>query len=254
METTKICTKCKVEKEFREFHKHKTAKYGLNLQCKSCKKESYEKNKENTLLKSKEYYKNNKDKIIEYSKKQYENNKDKILVNRKQNIDKEKKASYSKKYYKDNKEKLNIKSKNYYDDNRERMLTLSKEWYNNNKEEVAFKNAERLKEDTLFKLKGNIRNLIRSTFNRPNSDFRKRTKTEDILGCTVPEFIKHIQDLFSEGMTLENNGQCVECWHIDHKIPISSAKTEEDIIRLNHYTNLQPLWSRDNLSKGKKYE
>ena len=43
METTKICTKCKVEKEFREFHKHKTAKYGLNLQCKSCKKESYEK-------------------------------------------------------------------------------------------------------------------------------------------------------------------------------------------------------------------
>lgn len=36
--------------------------------------------------------------------------------------------------------------------------------------------------------------------------------------------------------------------------PISYAKTEEDVIKLNHYSNLQPLWRRDNLTKSKKYE
>lgn len=43
-------------------------------------------------------------------------------------------------------------------------------------------------------------------------------------------------------------------WHIDHKIPSSWAKNEEEIIKLNHYTNLQPLWAEDNLSKKNYYE
>lgn len=82
----------------------------------------------------------------------------------------------------------------------------------------------------------------------------KSDKTENILGCAIPEFIKHLQSLFTEGMTLDNHGNCEECWHIDHKIPLATAETEEDIIKLCHYTNLQPLWRNDNLSKGKKYE
>lgn len=250
--TTKLCKKCGVEKKFEEFHKHKKSKYGLSPQCKSCKKENYENNKESILLKSKEYYKNNKDRIGERNKKWYENNKDKVLANMKQDVHKERKTSYNKKYYEANKERLKITKKNYYDNNREKMLALSKDWYDSNKEKIALRNAKKLKEDVFFKLKCNIRTLIRSTFNRSGSNFRKNTKTENILGCTIPEFIEHIQSLFTEGMTLENNGQCVDCWHIDHIIPISSAKTEEEIIKLNHYTNLQPLWSRENMSKGNK--
>lgn len=50
-------------------------------------------------------------------------------------------------------------------------------------------------------------------------------------------------------MCLENHGK----WHLDHIIPLASANTEEDIIKLNHYTNFQPLWAKDNLSKGCKY-
>ena len=111
----------------------------------------------------------------------------------------------------------------------------------------------RINEDDIYKLKTRIRTLIRNSFRRAcEKSFKKPQKSEAILGCTMQEFIEHLQSLFTEGMTLENHGNCEECWHIDHKIPISSAKTEEEIIKLNHYTNLQPLWRGDNLSKSNK--
>ena len=50
-------------------------------------------------------------------------------------------------------------------------------------------------------------------------------------------------------MTWENYGD----WHLDHKIPISWATDESDIIRLNHYTNFQPMWAFDNQSKSNKF-
>jgi hypothetical protein len=49
-------------------------------------------------------------------------------------------------------------------------------------------------------------------------------------------------------MSWENHGE----WHIDHIVPLSSAITEEELRKLSHYTNLQPLWATDNLSKGSK--
>ena len=61
-----------------------------------------------------------------------------------------------------------------------------------------------------------------------------------------------IESKWLEGMSWDNH--TVNGWHIDHVIPLASAKTEEEIYKLNHYTNLQPLWWYDNLSKGKKYE
>mgnify|MGYP002132731409 FL=1 len=50
-------------------------------------------------------------------------------------------------------------------------------------------------------------------------------------------------------MTWDNYGD----WHIDHIIPLNSAQTEEDLYKLCHYSNLQPLWALDNLKKGSKY-
>jgi hypothetical protein len=54
--------------------------------------------------------------------------------------------------------------------------------------------------------------------------------------------------MFTEGMCWENQGE----WHLDHIIPISSAQTEEEIFKLNHYSNFQPLWAEDNIKKGNK--
>ena len=51
-------------------------------------------------------------------------------------------------------------------------------------------------------------------------------------------------------MTLENHGE----WHLDHKKPLALAKTEDDVMKLNHYSNFQPLWAIDNLRKSNKYE
>jgi hypothetical protein len=76
----------------------------------------------------------------------------------------------------------------------------------------------------------------------------KDNKTLDLVGCST-EFLKeHLQSQFKNGMSWDNYGS----WHIDHIIPLSSAKTTEEFNKLCHYSNLQPLWASENLSKGKK--
>ena len=56
-------------------------------------------------------------------------------------------------------------------------------------------------------------------------------------------------------MNWENwgHGKNNTTWHIDHIIPLSSAKTIEEVEKLNHYTNLRPMWGSDNIKKGKKW-
>jgi hypothetical protein len=80
--------------------------------------------------------------------------------------------------------------------------------------------------------------------------YSKKSKTEEILGCSYEDFILYLESKFESWMTWENrglyNGDFNYGWDIDHIIPLSSAETEEDIIRLNHYTNLQPLCSKVN--------
>ena len=75
-------------------------------------------------------------------------------------------------------------------------------------------------------------------------------KTIEILGCSYEDFRIYIESKFECWMTWENhgiyNGELNYGWDIDHIIPLSSVETEEDIIRLNHYTNLQPLCSYTN--------
>ena len=71
-----------------------------------------------------------------------------------------------------------------------------------------------------------------------------------MIGCS-PQFLKeHLEKQFKDGMNWENYG--LYGWHIDHIIPLSSAQNEDDIYKLCHYTNLQPLWAKDNLSKGNR--
>jgi hypothetical protein len=60
----------------------------------------------------------------------------------------------------------------------------------------------------------------------------------------------YMEKQFQPGMSFDNYG--FDGWHIDHIVPLATAKTEEQVAKLNHYTNLQPLWAKDNMSKGAK--
>lgn len=68
------------------------------------------------------------------------------------------------------------------------------------------------------------------------------------LGCSLDAARDHIESQFRPGMTWGNHGE----WHIDHIIPLASAKTESELFGLLHYTNLQPLWAKENLTKWAK--
>jgi len=105
---------------------------------------------------------------------------------------------------------------------------------------------ERMKIDNLFALKTKITKNIRKYIVKKG--FVKKAKTTDIIGCSYEEFYNHIESLFEPWMNWDNKGlyeggRFNYGWDIDHKIPLSSANTEEEVIKLNHYTNLQPLCS-----------
>jgi hypothetical protein len=116
----------------------------------------------------------------------------------------------------------------------------------------VFDNANALKRhkvktDPMYALIGRVRARLNEVF-RING-YTKRSKSQEIIGCSY-EFLRgYIESKFVDGMTWENRN----LWHIDHIIPLSSAKCEMDIIKLSHYTNLQPLWAEDNQRKGNKF-
>jgi hypothetical protein len=105
---------------------------------------------------------------------------------------------------------------------------------------------KKLSVDSLYRLKCKIRSMVLSAFRK--NGFTKKSKTQLILGCSFEELKIHIESQFNRGMNWDNHGE----WHIDHIMPLSMAKNEDEIIRLNHYKNLRPLWAKDNLQKGHK--
>jgi hypothetical protein len=107
----------------------------------------------------------------------------------------------------------------------------------------------RRKSDPLFKAarvardssKRAVRLITKKTAERVT-----KPRSFELLGTDVESFKAHIESQFAEGMSWENHGE----WHIDHIVPLASGKTPEDIWKLCHYTNLQPLWAADNIRKG----
>jgi hypothetical protein len=101
-----------------------------------------------------------------------------------------------------------------------------------------------MNKDPLFKLS----KLIRARFGTALLRFKKKkTKsTMQWLDCSLEELKIYLERKFLPGMSWENHGE----WHIDHIVPLVSASSEEELYKLSHYTNLQPLWAKDNLKKG----
>ena len=221
-----ICSKCKIEKDVEEFNKNKK-------KCRSCEKDIRKAYREKNLEKLRQqeidsYYRNYD------SKKKYRN----------ENI--ENKSTYNKKYYNSNCNREKERVKIYYKENKNKVDEKSKIYRKNNIDKVKkwkFNFYLSKKDDPLFIITQRIRNRIRKAIKGQKSQI-----TENILGCKFTEFKIYIESQFKEGMSWENHGN----WHLDHKIPISWATNLEDIIKLSHFSNFQPLWAFENLEKGNK--
>jgi len=230
-------------------------RYAVDKEKYKEKRKSYrEANKENKKEYSKKYRENNKEKLAisqkEADKKYYEANKEKISERQKISRDnnREKINHRAKLYRENNKEKVANAQRKYYDENKEKISAYDKNRRNNNRQKTRDYYNNKIKTDPLFRFASNLKSRTRGAFKK--SGFCKKEETIKMLGCDFETARKHIEDQFTEGMNWENN--TIHGWHIDHIIPIASAKTEEELIKLFHYTNLQPLWAKENWSKGKK--
>jgi len=163
----------------------------------------------------------------------------------------------NKKYVYENKERISLRNKLWFENNKEHKVQYDKDYKlknaqkyidyrNKNKEKFNNYRKEKRNNDPLYKLSGNLRRRILHCIKRKY--WNKNNTTKDILGCDFNQVMIHLENQFTEGMTWENQGK----WHIDHIIPLSSAKTKEELITLCNYKNLQPLWAIDNLIKSNK--
>ena len=227
----RVCRRCELEKNIEDFP-HSKGKPNSHY----CKKCFYIKYRETSISCSNKYYIENKENCIKKSKEYRDENKDQLKESKK-------------KYYENNKEEILYKNSLYCKENKERRNELAKKNYhkNNHKENKRQYVKEKLETDDFFKLKFNIRSLIRNSLKRGFTE--KSKKTIEILGCSFEDFKLHLESQFDENMNWDNQGSY---WHMDHIIPISSAESKEDVYRLNHYTNFQPLYWEDNLKKGNK--
>ena len=180
--------------------------------------EKYQKNAEYYKAKAKEYYAENQEKMLD--------------VNRQ--------------YRKENAEQLKQKSNEYRAANRDKSRAWDKKYRDANKAKINDKLRERRRSDPMLRLKDAIRGSIRAYL---GSKKTRRGSTFEIVGCT-PDFLRgHLERQFKDGMTWENYGSH---WHVDHRIPLASGNSADEVKGLSHWTNLQPLEALENIIKSDK--
>lgn len=155
-----------------------------------------------------------------------------------------------KQWYMKNQEKILIKRKEYRTNNKEKI----KKWKKENKDKInetrRIYTKNRLQNDYIFKLKLQLRKMLKRSFERKNK--RKDNHTEEILGCNTDFFIKYLLQTYKNNYGCEWDG--IEAVHIDHIVPLATVNTKEDVIKLCNYRNLQLLKAKDNLKKGIKID
>lgn len=248
----------------------------------------YEANKE----KIKNYLKINEDKIKLKKKVYNEINREKIRLQTKSYREKNKEKiksrtkKYRETYYQLNKEKINLKTKKYYEINKDKLNLVKKNWREKNKNKIKAYNdatkekrkvyylvnkdrqkvyrkinkdririykknysSNKFKTDIQYKLSHNLRVRL---YKALNNNFKSGSAVRD-LGCTIEELKKYLESKFQPGMTWDN--WSIDGWHIDHVKPLSlfDLTDRKQLLEACHYTNLQPIWAKDNLSKGDNY-
>lgn len=247
---SKTCTTCGEIKGLIEFVKKKTGKFGVGCVCSLCrtkKRQDYRvTNSDDLRAAAKNSYVKNKAAHNERSRIYREQNKESCNAMQKawRSKNAEIIAAKKAKDYLENKEKIQAKAAKWRSENVDLHRDRANNYRKNNLVKVNAKLKARFNSDPVFALKHRIRNLISLTFRR--NGYSKKSKTQELLGCDWLMFKGHIERQFLKGMTWENRSE----WHIDHITPTATASNETDVVSLNHFTNLRPMWAIDNLAKG----
>ena len=273
----KRCSACKIEKTLNGFYKSKNGKYGVTHQCKQCMKEYQIKNAEKIKARKKAYNDAHREEISAYNKAYKKTHEEEVRV-----------RVRDKEYYEKNKERIHAQTKEYREANHEEILAKKKEYYENNRAEVLVKLKEyresHKEEIAAYKKAWKVRNrarlkarheeryandisyklaiLLRTRLYCAYKNNQKTGSAVRDLGCTISELRKYLESKFyrhlktREPMTWKNHGSGPGNWNIDHIIPLASLdlNVEEQRLKACHYTNLQPLWFEENMSKSNKLD
>lgn len=196
------------------FSKNKSSSDGLRSVCKICSRKY-----------GVSYYDTNKIELTNQHKEYRLDSKNKLKISSKNKI-----------WYSNNADNVKKRTSVYAKSNRDMYRKYQRNYYANNKDNFSYIYGSRLRTRIWNALKGKARNKHMS----------------ELIGCSWEDLKIHLESLFQPSMTWNNYGE----WHIDHIKPLSlfDLSNEEELSIACHYTNLQPLWAKDNLVKSNKYE
>jgi len=231
----RTCSRCGEEKPLTAeyFHRDKKSASGyFSYPCKICRNKI-----------SKKWRKENPEKSQKSSKKFREENPERFLA-------------IQKKWREENRESERLRASKYREENHEKALARGKKWRKANPRYNTEYRTNRRRSDPTFKLQSNLRSGLWACL----SGKQKKSHTLEYVGMDAPKLWKYFESKFTDGMTRENYGE----WHVDHIRPLcsfdfdqfkeGSEEYENLIHEAWHYTNLQPLWAKDNMSKQGKWE
>lgn len=231
----KTCSKCLQEKKLEDFRFRQDQGRYTSI-CKECEHARQREYDATHREQRKAYRQAHKDEFSKRDSEYYKTHKEQIAKRYKEwaKAHAEQLAEYNKQYRTANAEAISKQRQGYAKENRKKITS-----YYLNKRET----------DPLFKVSTQARGLIRISLKKKG--YGKDTHTYDILGCDYNTLWEHLKKTWKENYGTEWNG---EDYHIDHIIPLATAKTEQEVKDLCYYKNLQLLKPRDNLVKNKSLE
>lgn len=221
-------------------------------------KENYFKNKEKRKLKRQSRYSENKDLYKQKCRERYYKNKEKFRLKYQENKElyltrnrqsnekhKEKRVALYRNYYKNNRKEILQKGKKYYIKNCETCKQKNRKYHREHRKEFNI----RYKTDIQYRLANTLRTHLLILINKQKAT--KKDSALKLVGCSLTELKTYLESLWQPGMSWNNHTS--DGWHIDHIKPVNTFDLTdlEQQRKCFHYTNLRPLWAKENLSRPK---
>lgn len=277
-ETHRQCSKCKQTKLIDEYYwankskgkRHSCCSVCSNIASKAQHRKTYPHEHEKVRARNKRWAEANKEWHKVYRRRRYLDNHELELQQRREykRTHPEETAETNREWRKRNRERLNgqarerrrrdpakarAKDKIYRERNPEKGLKYRRTYEQKHRDRINAmrrkRNRERVQNDPNYRIARSLRNRLRDALK--GKGIRKAARTLDLLGCDAPTLRSRLESLWLPGMSWDNYG--FYGWHIDHIKPVASFDlTDPEQQRICfHWSNLQPLWGKDNQRKSK---